>query len=80
MKILHDENLRQRLSETVPFIVQSLQAASEQEAVPFTQRQTIVLVDWDGNITYKERALWDSHGNAIERGKGDETFKFEIEE
>ncbi|KAI1651171.1 DUF833-domain-containing protein [Daldinia loculata] len=45
-----------------------------------TQRQTIILLDWEGNITYKERALWDSHGNPIERGKGDETFKFKIEE
>ncbi|KAI2609921.1 DUF833-domain-containing protein [Hypoxylon fragiforme] len=45
-----------------------------------TQRQTIVLLDWEGNITFKERALWDSHGNPVERGKGDETFKFKIEE
>ncbi|KAI1380543.1 DUF833-domain-containing protein [Hypoxylon crocopeplum] len=45
-----------------------------------TQRQTIVLLDWDGNLTYKERALFDSHGNSIERGKGDETFKFKIED
>ncbi|KAI2628628.1 DUF833-domain-containing protein [Hypoxylon sp. NC1633] len=44
-----------------------------------TQRQTIILLDWEGNITYKERALFDSHGNSIERGKGDETFKFKIE-
>ncbi|KAI1777413.1 DUF833-domain-containing protein [Hypoxylon cercidicola] len=45
-----------------------------------TQRQTIVLVDWEGNMTYKERALFDSHGNPVERGKGDETFKFKIED
>ncbi|OTB00262.1 hypothetical protein M426DRAFT_324412 [Hypoxylon sp. CI-4A] len=44
-----------------------------------TQRQTIILLDWDGNVTYKERALWDSHGNPIEKGKGDETFKFKVE-
>ncbi|EOO03323.1 putative duf833 domain-containing protein [Phaeoacremonium minimum UCRPA7] len=43
-----------------------------------TQRQTILLVDWDGNVTYTERALWDSNGNPVERGKGDMTFKFEI--
>ncbi|KAI0011543.1 DUF833-domain-containing protein [Xylariaceae sp. FL0662B] len=45
-----------------------------------TQRQTIVLVDWEGNVTYIERALFDAHGNAIERGKGDEVFRFKIEE
>ncbi|KAI1087213.1 DUF833-domain-containing protein [Rostrohypoxylon terebratum] len=44
-----------------------------------TQRQTLILLDWEGNVTYKERALWDSHGNPIERGKGDETFKYKIE-
>ncbi|KAJ9142444.1 DUF833 domain-containing protein [Pleurostoma richardsiae] len=44
-----------------------------------TQRQTVVLVDWDGNVTYTERALWDANGNAIERGKGDMTFHFKIE-
>ena len=44
-----------------------------------TQRQTIILVDWDGNVTYKERALWDPHGNPIPRGEADETFTFRIE-
>jgi uncharacterized protein with NRDE domain len=44
-----------------------------------TQRQTIILVDWDGNVTYTERALWDEHGNPIPRGSGDETFRFKIE-
>lgn len=44
-----------------------------------TQRQTIVLVDWEGNITYKERALFDAHGNPIERGQGDVTFKYVVD-
>ncbi|KAH6842706.1 NRDE protein-domain-containing protein [Chaetomium sp. MPI-CAGE-AT-0009] len=44
-----------------------------------TQRQTVTLVDWDGNVTYIERALWDCNGNAIPRGQGDQTFKFKIE-
>ncbi|KAL2128766.1 hypothetical protein VTI74DRAFT_8686 [Chaetomium olivicolor] len=44
-----------------------------------TQRQTVILVDWDGNVTYTERALWDSNGNPIPRGKGDETFRFQVE-
>lgn len=44
-----------------------------------TQRQTILLVDWDGNVTYMERALWDCNGNPIPRGSGDETFRFRIE-
>ncbi|KAK3292434.1 NRDE protein-domain-containing protein [Chaetomium fimeti] len=44
-----------------------------------TQRQTVMLVDWEGNATYIERALWDCSGNAIPRGQGDETFRFRIE-
>lgn len=44
-----------------------------------TQRQTVLLVDWEGHVTYVERALWDCNGNAIPRGQGDETFKFRIE-
>lgn len=45
-----------------------------------TQRQTVVLVDWDGKVTVVERALWDAHGNAIPRGEGDVTVRFQIED
>jgi uncharacterized protein with NRDE domain len=44
-----------------------------------TQRQTAILVDWEGNVTFVERALWDANGNAVERGEGDATFRFKIE-
>jgi uncharacterized protein with NRDE domain len=44
-----------------------------------TQRQTVILVDWEGKVTYKERALWDAHGNPVERGKGDVVIRYEIE-
>ncbi|EQK99779.1 DUF833 domain-containing protein [Ophiocordyceps sinensis CO18] len=36
-----------------------------------TQRQTVLLVDWDGNVTLVERALWDSNGNKLPKGQGD---------
>ncbi|KAF2971614.1 hypothetical protein GQX73_g1974 [Xylaria multiplex] len=45
-----------------------------------TQRQTIILVDWEGNVTYKERALWDAHGNRLDKGKGDLVIKYKIGE
>ncbi|KAK0709904.1 NRDE protein-domain-containing protein [Lasiosphaeria miniovina] len=45
-----------------------------------TQRQTVILVDWEGNVTYRERALWDSNGNEIPRGSGDATFRFKIDD
>ncbi|CAK7227113.1 hypothetical protein SBRCBS47491_006459 [Sporothrix bragantina] len=44
-----------------------------------TQRQTVILVDWEGNVSFTERALWDANGNAIPRGKGDVHFNFPIE-
>lgn len=44
-----------------------------------TQRQTIILVDWEGNVSFRERALWDEQGNAIPRGEGDMKFDFKIE-
>ncbi|KAI0407255.1 NRDE protein-domain-containing protein [Xylaria palmicola] len=44
-----------------------------------TQRQTIVLVDWEGNVTYKERALWDAHGNRLGKGQGDVVIKYKID-
>lgn len=44
-----------------------------------TQRQTVILVDWEGNVTYAERSLFDADGKAIEKGKGDAVFRFGIE-
>jgi uncharacterized protein with NRDE domain len=44
-----------------------------------TQRQTIILVDWEGRVSYRERALFDANGNPIPRGEGDVLFRFDIE-
>ncbi|KAL2760056.1 hypothetical protein ACRALDRAFT_2129937 [Sodiomyces alcalophilus JCM 7366] len=44
-----------------------------------TQRQTIIMVDWDGNVSYRERALWDSNGNPLEKGEADVLFRFKIQ-
>lgn len=44
-----------------------------------TQRQTVILVDWEGNVTYTERALYSETGQVIPKGKGDMTFRFGIE-
>ncbi|KAI1823798.1 NRDE protein-domain-containing protein [Xylaria intraflava] len=45
-----------------------------------TQRQTVILVDWEGNVTYMERALWDAHGNRLDSGQGDIVIKYKINE
>lgn len=44
-----------------------------------TQRQTVILVDWEGNVTMVERALFDGNGNEVPRGKGDLEFRFKID-
>jgi uncharacterized protein with NRDE domain len=45
-----------------------------------TQKQTIILVDHDGNLSYLERTLFDRAGEPIERGRGDRLFEFKIED
>ncbi|RDL41799.1 Uncharacterized protein BP5553_01778 [Venustampulla echinocandica] len=45
-----------------------------------TQRQSIILVDWEGNVSFRERSLWDEEGHPIERGKGDVKFEFKIKD
>ncbi|KAM3505602.1 hypothetical protein MY11210_007890 [Beauveria gryllotalpidicola] len=44
-----------------------------------TQRQTVILVDLEGNVKYIERALFDPNGNVIERGAADVTVKFTVD-
>jgi len=44
-----------------------------------TQRQTIILVDWEGNVMFRERSLYDEKGRPIARREGDMTFEFQIE-
>ncbi|KAG6001237.1 hypothetical protein E4U54_001137 [Claviceps lovelessii] len=44
-----------------------------------TQRQTVMLVDWQGRVKFVERALWDRNGHQIPRGEGDMVFEFQIE-
>lgn len=63
----HGENV----GETTPF--------GSSPAYFGTQRQTVMLVDWDGNVLYRERALWDDWGNSVDRSKGDLTFKFTLQ-
>ncbi|KAF2431192.1 DUF833-domain-containing protein [Tothia fuscella] len=44
-----------------------------------TQKQTVVLVDRQGKVTYLERTLFDNDGKPLARGKGDRKFEFDIE-
>lgn len=44
-----------------------------------TQRQTVLLVDWNGKVSFIERSLYDEQGRPIKRGEADIKFEFEIE-
>jgi len=44
-----------------------------------TQRQTMILLDWEGNVKFIERSLFDSNGDPITRGQGDLSCGFKIE-
>jgi uncharacterized protein with NRDE domain len=44
-----------------------------------TQKNIVVLVDKEGKAYYLERTLYDGNAKAIEVGKGDREFEFQIE-
>ncbi|KAI9786170.1 MAG: hypothetical protein M1839_007580 [Geoglossum umbratile] len=44
-----------------------------------TQKQTVVLVDWAGKVTYLERTLWDERAEPVGVGQGDRRFEYVIE-
>ncbi|KAI9846799.1 MAG: hypothetical protein M1837_003648 [Sclerophora amabilis] len=44
-----------------------------------TQKQTIILLDRFGQVTFVERTLFDERQRPIQIGDGDRTFEFEVE-
>ncbi|EED18547.1 DUF833 domain protein [Talaromyces stipitatus ATCC 10500] len=44
-----------------------------------TQKQTVLLVDFNGRVKYVERTLYDEHVHPIPLGEGDRVFEFVIE-
>jgi uncharacterized protein with NRDE domain len=54
-------------------------AANPTGGVYGTQKQSVVLVDKEGKVTFFERTLYDQLGKAIAKGEGDRTFELEIE-
>lgn len=50
-----------------------------QSGVYGTQKQTVVLVDHHGKVTFVERALYDATGMATATSDRDRTFNFDVE-
>lgn len=73
----------EELAATASGFKEIVEAAGDEQGFDLgmygTQRQTVVLVDGEGNVRFTERALWDANGNEIARGEGDVTFRFKIE-
>jgi uncharacterized protein with NRDE domain len=44
-----------------------------------TQKQSVILCDQEGNLTFVERTLFDGDARPIEKGKGDRRVEFRIE-
>jgi uncharacterized protein with NRDE domain len=44
-----------------------------------TQKQSVILVNWDGEVTYFERTLFDIDGRPVAKGNGDLKFEFTVE-
>jgi uncharacterized protein with NRDE domain len=44
-----------------------------------TQKQSVILVDKEGRVTFFERTLYDQLGKPIAKGEGDRQFEFDIE-
>ena len=44
-----------------------------------TQKQSVLLVDWKGKVTFFERTLFDQMGAPINVGEADRTYEFDIE-
>ncbi|KAK2601998.1 hypothetical protein QQS21_004424 [Conoideocrella luteorostrata] len=72
------EAVEERLLEQQPE-VSALAANGFQTGLYGTQRQTVMLVNWQGTVKIVERALWDRHGHEIPRGEGDVVNEFKIE-
>jgi len=54
-------------------------SASSMQGKYATQKQTVVLVDHKGHVTFVERTTFDEHGNEVPESQAKETFKFDIE-
>jgi len=44
-----------------------------------TQKQTVILVDREGHVTFVERTLYDAQGQSPQTGEKDRKFEYEIE-
>ncbi|KAH7045823.1 NRDE protein-domain-containing protein [Macrophomina phaseolina] len=74
----HDAEMKSKPADAVAAAT-GLETVNATSGIYGTQKQTVVLVDREGNVTYVERTLYDGEGKPVEKGKGDRRFDFRIE-
>jgi uncharacterized protein with NRDE domain len=71
------------IKEQSPFTNGNSKPQEEQDkatgGVYGTQKQTIMLVNWEGNVTFFERTLIDGEGRRISTGDGDLKYEFKVD-
>ena len=56
-----------------------VESVSATSGIYGTQKQTVILVDREGKVTFVERTLYDHEGKPVKGGKEDRRFDFQIE-
>ncbi|PVI07294.1 DUF833-domain-containing protein [Periconia macrospinosa] len=74
----HLEELKMPAHEIGDVVKQK--AASATDGVYGTQKNIVILADKQGKVFYFERTLYDREAQPIEKGTGDRTFEYQIED
>lgn len=75
----HDAEMAHKPADAVAAAT-AADAVNATSGIYGTQKQTVVLVDWEGKVTFVERTLYDGEGRPVEKGKGDRRFDFQVED
>ncbi|OMP81898.1 hypothetical protein BK809_0006207 [Diplodia seriata] len=74
----HDAEMTQKPADAVAAAT-GVEAVSATSGIYGTQKQTVILVDREGKVTFVERTLYDEEGKPVKGGEEDRRFDFQIE-
>ncbi|KAF4306727.1 hypothetical protein GTA08_BOTSDO05591 [Botryosphaeria dothidea] len=74
----HDVEMAEKPADAVAAAT-GVETVSATSGIYGTQKQSVILVDREGEVTFVERTLYDGDGKPVEEGKGDRRFDFQIE-
>ena len=73
------EGVDQSKAKDLAAVAEAAETKHDVSGVYGTQKQTVVLVDHQGRVTFIERTLYDGSGRATASPDRDRTFRFDIE-